>query len=211
MRDHRHETDRAELDVATWVCPVTDSPTNTTPPTIVPASATPPPATLTLGFLTIVDDSSGVLGGYLLTNSWGRPLEFRLSTAVQPNKVQQILYGPTLTEYLHADLIGKTLIEKTSMQPGLLITDSIPALALRHHFDVPVLALPGMGYEPTADLRLIHHDRCSRAMLTTHQLATALHDFLERIDPAVDLAEPFSRIREAVAEARKMGVTSRAA
>jgi len=34
---------------------------------------------------------------------------------------------------------------------------------------------------------------------------------LEAVDPAVDLAEPFARIREAVAEARKMGVTSRAA
>jgi hypothetical protein len=34
---------------------------------------------------------------------------------------------------------------------------------------------------------------------------------LERVDPAVDLAEPFARIREAVAEARKMGVTNRAA
>ena len=34
---------------------------------------------------------------------------------------------------------------------------------------------------------------------------------LERVDSAVDLAEPFARIREAVAEARKMGVTNRAA
>jgi hypothetical protein len=211
MIQHRRETVRAELEYAPWVCTVTDSPTNTNAPPIVPATATPPPASLTLGFLTIVDDSSGVLGGYLLTNSWGRPLEFRLSTAVQPNRVQQILYGPTLTEYLHADLIGKTLIEKTSTRPGLIITDSIPALALRHHFDVPVLALPSMGYEPTSEYRLLHHDRCSRAMITTHQLAAQLHDYLERIDPAVDLAEPFARIREAVAEARKMGVTSRAA
>jgi hypothetical protein len=31
------------------------------------------------------------------------------------------------------------------------------------------------------------------------------------VDPAVDLAEPFARVREAVAEARKMGVTNRAA
>jgi hypothetical protein len=33
---------------------------------------------------------------------------------VQPNRVQHALYGPTLDEYLHADLIGKTLVEKTS-------------------------------------------------------------------------------------------------
>jgi hypothetical protein len=34
---------------------------------------------------------------------------------------------------------------------------------------------------------------------------------LDRIDPSVDLAEPFARIREAVNEARRMGVTNRAA
>ena len=95
-----------------------DTPTN--PPSIpVATHATHHPAPLTLGFLTLLTDGSGVLGGYLLTNSWGRPLEFRLSTAVQPNRVQQILYGPTLTEYLHAELIGKTLIEKTSAPPSM--------------------------------------------------------------------------------------------
>jgi hypothetical protein len=34
---------------------------------------------------------------------------------------------------------------------------------------------------------------------------------LDRVDAALDLAEPFARIREAMGEARKMGVTSRAA
>ena len=57
------------------------------------------PAHLHLGFLTVFAEPTGYLGGYLVTNSWGRPLEFRLSTAVQPNKVQQILYGP------HADRV----------------------------------------------------------------------------------------------------------
>src|SRR5882672_9027235 len=88
----------------------------------VPLSSTT--ATLNLGFLTILHEPAGYLGGYLVTNSWGRPLEFRLSTAVQPNRVQQILYGNTLTEYLSADLIGKTRIEKTATRIHMLITDT---------------------------------------------------------------------------------------
>ena len=39
----------------------------------------------------------------------------------------------------------------------------------------------------------------------------AVATILDRIDPAVELSEPFGRIRDAIAEARKMGVTSRAA
>jgi hypothetical protein len=34
---------------------------------------------------------------------------------------------------------------------------------------------------------------------------------LDRVDAALDLAEPFGRIREAMTEARKTGVASRAA
>src|SRR3954469_1299288 len=99
------------------------------------------PANLHLGFLTVFAEANGYLGGYLVTNSWGRPLEFRLSTAVQPNKVQQILYGGTLTEYLCADLIGKTLIDKTATPIHLVVTDTRNVLPLRSRIEVPVVAV----------------------------------------------------------------------
>lgn len=191
-----------------------DNPTN---PPILPVASHAQAATgpLTLGFLTLLTDSSGVLGGYLLTNSWGRPLEFRLSTAVQPNRVQQILYGPTLTEYLHAELIGKTLIEKTSAPPSLIVTDSVAALALRTKVSVPTVALRPDGLElSAADVLPLPHTRCSALLLYSARHADdrpLLEALLDRIDPAVDLAEPFARIREAVNEARRMGVTNRAA
>jgi hypothetical protein len=193
---------------------VPDTSTNP-PPVPVAAHALPNPTALTLGFLTLLNDASGVLGGYLLTNSWGRPLEFRLSTAVQPNRVQQILYGPTLTEYLHAELIGKTLIEKTSAPPSLIVTDSVAALALRTKMDIPTVAVRPDGFQlSAADVLPLPHPRCSALLLYPARSAEdrpALESVLDRIDPAVDLAEPFARIREAVNEARRMGVTNRAA
>ncbi len=189
--------------------------TPTIPPPPVAAHAHPNPTALTLGFLTLLHDASGVLGGYLLTNSWGRPLEFRLSTAVQPNRVQQILYGPTLTEYLHAELIGKTLIEKTSAPPSLIVTDSVAALALRTKLNIPTVAIRPDGLDlNAADVLPLPHPRCSALLLYHARHAddrTALEGVLDRIDPSVDLAEPFARIREAVNEARRMGVTNRAA
>jgi hypothetical protein len=172
----------------------------------------PPP--LTLGFLTVVQEPTGWLGGYLVTNAWGRPLEFRLSTAVQPNRVQAVLYGPTLREYLHADLIGKTLVEKTATKPDLIVTDAVAALGLRDRIGVPVVALrPDDGFLPISS-HTFAHPRSSAGLLLPEKFAAdgpAVATLLDRVDPAVDLAEPFARIREAVAEALKMGVTSRAA
>jgi len=175
------------------------------------------PAHLHLGFLTVFAEPTGYLGGYLVTNSWGRPLEFRLSTAVQPNKVQQILYARTLTEYLCADLIGRTLVEKTSTSTHILVTDSVNVLPLRSRVDVPVVAavpdeqLPGGAGR---SLATFGHPRSSVPLTLDlkwsgdEELVRAV---LDQVDAALDLAEPFARIREAMGEARKMGVTSRAA
>ena len=85
---------------------------------------------LKLGFLTVLEEPSGYLGGYLVTNAWGRPLEFRLSTAVQPSPVQQILYGDTMRPYVCADLIGKTLVEKTATDIQIIVTDCQPLSAM---------------------------------------------------------------------------------
>jgi hypothetical protein len=163
----------------------------------------------------VVQEPTGWLGGYLVTNAWGRPLEFRLTTAVQPNRVQTVLYGPTLSEYLYADLIGKTLVEKTSVKPDLVVTDAADALGLRSRVGVPVVALRPDGAEfLPPETRPLSHALSSVGLLLPARFATdepAVMQLLERVDPAVDLAEPFARIREAVGEARKMGVTNRAA
>src|SRR5438552_435243 len=92
-----------------------------------------------LGFLTILREAGGYLGGYLVTNLWGRPLEFRLSTAVQPNRIQQILYAHTLAEFVCGELVGKALVEKTATPAHLVLTDTADALCLRRVVDVPVV------------------------------------------------------------------------
>ena len=187
---------------------------------------TPPQPPITersgnLGFLSIVQDPSGVLGGYLVTNGWGRPLEFRISSAIQPNRVQQILYGPTLTEYLYADLIGKALVEKSSTPIGMVIVDQLATLPLRQRIDAPVVGLCPESiqvHDPDAErppeyLSLKH----PRSPLPLRWLASQASDqpvieaVLAKVDPSVDLSEPFTRIREAIGEARKLGGSHRAA
>src|SRR5438045_3126066 len=76
--------------------------------------ANPALVSANIGFLSVTQEPSGFVGGYLVTNSWGRPLEFRLSSAVQPNKIQTILYGDTLQAYVCGEIIAKTLIEKNA-------------------------------------------------------------------------------------------------
>jgi hypothetical protein len=186
---------------------------DTVAPTSSASAGTPDKAAglTSLGFLTVLSEASGYVGGYLVTNMWGRPLEFRLSSAVQPNRVQQILYGGTLQPYVCADLIGKTLVDKAGVAVQLVVTDREAVRDLRLKLEVPVLWLapadepraaagaalspPGAGRNP-----LLCHPRYPGDVALAREL-------LARLDAGFDLAEPFTRIREAIGEARKMGVT----
>ncbi len=158
-----------------------------------------------LGFLTVLHESSGYLGGYLVTNVWGRPLEFRLTSAVQPNRVQHILYADTLEPYICADLIGKTLVDKSAVPVQLIVTDHASVLDLRLKLDCPVVWLAevdaAQAAAPTPDGQgpLRCHARFPDDVARTR-------DLLGCLDAGFDLAEPFVRIREAIGEARKMGV-----
>ena len=76
----------------------------------------PQPASVALGFVTVIQEPTGWVGGYLSPMP-GPALEFRLTSAVQPNRVQTVLYGPTLTEYLHADVIGKARSRRPRSAP----------------------------------------------------------------------------------------------
>ena len=191
------------------VTPMDCSPLAPTPPSLADCPSNP-----ALGFLSFLDEPSGLVGGYLLTNSWGRPIEFRLSSAVQPTRVQQILYGPTLSDYLHGELLGKTLVEKAALRPGLILSDRLAALGLRDRLNVPVVAVRPATDTVEEGWIAFRHGRCSTMLVMEARHAADRDQIvarLELVDTAVDLAEPFARIREAVAEARKTGAVNRAA
>lgn len=170
------------------------------------------PTPVALGFLTVVPDGGGYHGGYLVTNAWGRPLEFRVSSAVQPNRIQQILYGPTLEEYLCGELIGRTLVEKSSTPVQLLLTDARPVLGVRLRLDTPAAWVVPTGTMVPADLATVRPSVEGRSALAAlPEDADRVRAVLAGLDVIVDLSEPFARVREAVAEARRLGVAGRAA
>jgi hypothetical protein len=72
-------------------------------------------ALLNIGFLTVLHEACGYFRSYLVTNTWGRTLEFRLGNALQPNRVRTSCTRTRWKSHVGADLIGNTLID----QPGV--------------------------------------------------------------------------------------------
>jgi hypothetical protein len=175
-------------------------------------SASINPTTCQLGFLSILRENAGYVGGYLVTNIWGRPLEFRLSSAVQPTRVHQVLYGPTLQPYICADLIGKALVDKAAVNANLILTDTDLVLDLRRKVEVPVLwvAPSPPGEDAPVELaaqQVVPAGEGHGSIYCHPEYGSdmpGIQPLIDRLVASVDLAEPFLRIREAVAEARRL-------
>lgn len=177
-----------------------------------------------LGFLTVQHYSElGLIGGYLILNAAGRPLEFHCTAPVRPNRAQEILYGPTLAPYLYGEQIGQTLLSKSKSRPLFVCTDVEPALAARDFISVPVVLLADIAQPQDADSnrRLDAAHRSPPQPKTRPFIEFELADCRAAVAEGreqdrdevlqlcrsqaadVDLCEPFSRLHEAIEEAQR--------
>jgi hypothetical protein len=174
-----------------------------------------------LGFLTIIErEPHGLLGGYLLLNLQGRPLEFHCTAPIKPNRAQEILFGPTLESFLYGEQIGQTLINKAGASPQVVVTDRRPALTVREYVQTPVVLIssesaPGAS-QPQVARRVdgkhanVHGPAwfdwraCKLAVHASWQADERLaRSRLDALAEHLDLSEPFERIRAAIDEAQR--------
>ena len=166
-----------------------------------------------LGFLTAIEvPERGFVGGLLVTNHFGRPLEFQCTAPLKPNRAQEILYGPTLVPYVLGDLIGRTLIEKIGVKPHLVLTERNDLLPMRELVSIPVACFdeqPASGEsqgaaEPSPC-------RLGRQILRFHAAHAEDQSVVQKgaasVPQDADLREPFERVREALNETAQTGAT----
>jgi hypothetical protein len=92
-----------------------------------------------LGFLTVIDQPRrGLIGGYLILNQAGRPLEFHCTMPLKPNRTQEILYGNTLEPFLYGEQIARTLLIRSKVHVSYILTNTAAVLAVQEHIETPV-------------------------------------------------------------------------
>ena len=191
----------------------------------MPASGSKP--LQTVGVLTVREtDDHGYLGGYLVLNPAGRPLEFHCTVPVMPNRAQEILYGPTLKPFIYGERIGQTLVNKAKSKPAFVCVDVEEALTLSDHTSCPVLLVSSNSADQPEKTH--RHDSAHHALPSSHtNLATfamgnnrvtlaagrsedreTVIKSWETLTTELDLWEPFGRIHEAIGEAQR-GATPR--
>ncbi len=170
-------------------------------------SASESKSQISLGFLTVVDSGEiGCVGGYLILNMGGRPLEFHCTAPVRANRAQQILYGESLTPFVYGELIARALIDKAAIKPSIVFADQTETLSVQGMTQLPVVLLAGqltdIRRQPARHRFEVEGFTLELALQFEAQsetLARYVHRFVETID----LDEPFSRIRDAIEEAQR--------
>lgn len=156
-----------------------------------------------IGFLTVVEiPEMGFVGGLLVTNQLGRPLEFQCTTPVRPNRTQEILYGPTLKPFVYAELIGRTLIDRADVAPELVLIRDQRLEDLANHIKMPVgrLLPDASDGDGAQDLGANTVIGCPSSAASMDSVSKMLDSFSSFVPDSANLNEPFDRILEALQE-----------
>lgn len=144
------------------------------------------------GFLTFVEDrAGGFLGGYLVVNHRGRPIEFHCTAPVVASRAEEILYGATLRTHLFCERLGAALLAKGAAKVDLVLVDHPESRAMADETPLPVV-LVATATENTKVDNISMEDR------------PKVEQLLANLTRYVELSEPFERIVEAIREAGQL-------
>jgi hypothetical protein len=180
-----------------------------------------------MGYLLILSPSSSLfLGGLMVTDERGLPMEFRYTEPIQPSKIQQVLYGGILSRYIKQDIILETLLKNCESRLSCLIVED-ESLLEADGIDIPLfrvlptksapIGLAGTIQECSPEeclLQVSSENNPVRVMTTlksrpdnNSQPSASASQEVPKADPfkllldagqSMDITEPLDRVRKAL-------------
>lgn len=163
------------------------------------------------GYLVVdIDDDGTCVGGLMVTDENGLPLDFRFTDPITPTPLQRALYGGALERYLRADVVAGTLLSSIEVRPTMILVDDDDLLRLPDAScpvaAVDVTRIPAVGpvgttkgekadqtllqaSEGVSPLRVTIGDEKSMGQVTESLITLYAH---------MDALEPADRVRRAL-------------
>ena len=139
---------------------------------------------------TFGDDNQAFRGGCLITERRTHPLEFRMTSPIEPTPLQTILYGKTLQSYVSIDLIVVPLLQAIKTKPVITLI----------RLPVFLMARPQVGLP----MVLVSENEDGKVQFQSHKKFTEdqqlLPSYLRQFKTEY-IFEPFMRIQAALKEA----------
>lgn len=178
-----------------------------------------------MGYLLISSPVPNVfVGGLMVNDSRGLPLEFRYTEPIQPTKIQQVLYGQVLSRYIKREVIEETLLKSLDSKIQCLIVEDENLLDYPAK-GFPVLRLGETKSSPIGSVGTVESVSGKEFLLQTSKEGSPLRvqladtpptgstegeassngapskefiQLLAQVGEAMDLVEPLKRIEKAL-------------
>lgn len=168
-----------------------------------------------LAYFMAVKEGASYLGGLMVTDTSGIPLDFRYTEPITPTRLQSILYGKSLEPHLKEEVIQKTLLKELKVTPDLFILSAAelsggwsgdgkcPALAVQKSQEAPLAKVGDVFRTGPRDLliQLSEGSAPLRVMFAVTVDAVAQEQALPKLLEAgyhMDLTEPLERVAAAL-------------
>lgn len=167
-----------------------------------------------IGYIDIHRSGRGeFLGGVLITDRLGIPLEFRHTEPVSPTKVQQVLYGKALERFLKSETLAKCLLNDLENKPDLLVIPDLEYSELTRFYNFPFVLLTKAAREPfqkhgdfvevsesEIHLQILSLREPLRVRVDRKNAASmaAIKTILIDVGRTMDMLEPLTRVQEAL-------------
>ena len=176
-----------------------------------------------LAFILLAEVEEEVLrGGILITDAYGKPLEFRCTSPIKPNAVQRTLYGSTLIPHIAVDLVGKPLVNQVEAAPTVVLVQQEEFLLMRTSIEEPILLARRQGedIQLSQEIGKSHPEellssssgKFAPVVITCHwdfpDDIAQCKERLASIFSNCDLVEPFERVKNALNTVHEQGVLS---
>ncbi|WP_457639013.1 hypothetical protein [Persephonella sp.] len=159
-----------------------------------------------IAYINFYSMESRFRAGVLVTDASTRPLEFRITSNLDIDKLQEILYGEALQEVLYKERFTVQLLKALQTDYDIVMTKEKSLLSIRKEIDKPVVHI--QKYDPFMPLnRLSHkvvniHDRYEPLYITVNKedenRLVSISNFLQEIYRNFNIMEPFKRVENAI-------------
>ncbi len=169
-------------------------------------------ATQQVGYFCHIGLDGRYLGGILVTNEIGVPLEFRYTEPVALHKLQKTLYGAALERYLHETVTRDPLVRELHSDPKCIITGYEEKEYLGAFGGREMVALQGLRSASSDPGGSFTRTRGREALIMTDEgpglraafstsdetVQQGIIAWLQGISRTMDLLEPLERVKAAL-------------
>ena len=153
-----------------------------------------------IGYLSVKKIEGKHVGGILVVDKRGIPIEFKYTDPLVPTELQKILYGSSLETYLHADIIAASLLNKLENNPPIILTDHPDLIEM----DKRVL-LVSESTERVESVRevsegeyLVPFQGRAIRIVSKEKLSQEILEKVKELSEELDIMEPFERLDRAL-------------